>query len=141
MNNKQKIIDMYYIKHHKIKDIADLLLISSPYICKIIKQDQRYNQEKKYRKDLSKKKHQLSNKKYMKKKREIERQNNSYSVMMQQHNQAVSELSYSTSISNQKFREWNSSAYNYNFTKNQYEFNKNLGYSYNIPKVVKNKTV
>ena len=54
MNNIEKIIDLFYIQHLKVKDIAKTLNISSAYITKIIKQDSRYIEEKDLRKKQNK---------------------------------------------------------------------------------------
>ena len=52
-NQKEIIIDLFYIEHLKVKEIAENVNLSSAYITKIIKQDTRYNTEKLDRKNLS----------------------------------------------------------------------------------------
>ena len=58
-NPKEIIIDLFYIEHLKVKEIAENVNLSSAYITKIIKQDARYNSEKLYRKNLSNKKRKI----------------------------------------------------------------------------------
>ncbi len=50
---KETIINLFYIEHLKVKEIAERENISSAYITKVIKKDNRYIQEKQYRKTLS----------------------------------------------------------------------------------------
>ena len=51
---KKEILEMYYLKKMKTKDIAEELKVSSPYITKIVKADGRYTLEKEERKKNSK---------------------------------------------------------------------------------------
>ena len=51
--SKEEIINLFYIKHLKIKDIAEKINTSNAYVTKIIKQDSRYIEEKEYRKGRS----------------------------------------------------------------------------------------
>ena len=46
MSNKEKIIDLFYIKHLNPVDIALKLDISNNYVTKVIKKDSRYHKEK-----------------------------------------------------------------------------------------------
>ena len=48
---KEKIIDLFYIGNYKIKEIAKRIDCSSAYVTKIIKNDERYQKEKKARKN------------------------------------------------------------------------------------------
>ena len=54
-NKKDKIIEMFFINHLSVKEIADSIGTSSAYITKIIKTDDRYVGEKQYRKRNQKK--------------------------------------------------------------------------------------
>lgn len=67
---KETIINLFYIEHLKVKEIAERENISSAYITKVIKQDNRYIQEKQYRKTISSKKRKISQNKFAKNKRE-----------------------------------------------------------------------
>ena len=62
MLNKEKIIELYYEQHLKVKDIEEYLKISSAYVSKIIKQDTRYDIEKNKRKELSAHNRKIANK-------------------------------------------------------------------------------
>ena len=48
-NSKDLIINYFFNEHLKVKEIAEIIHTSSSYITKIIKQDERYSEEKKYR--------------------------------------------------------------------------------------------
>ena len=106
---KKKIIDLFFNEHLKVKDIANRLQISSAYITKIIQ------------------------------KRERIRIEDNYYAVQAQHNQAISELSKRTHLTNENYRKWNYSAYKYNPSKHRYEFNDALGRSYDVPKYVKER--
>lgn len=123
---KEKIISSYYIEHLKVKEISEALDVSSAYITKIIKQDNRYAEEKQYRKDISKNKRRLDKNKFIKNKRDKKRIEDNYQAVQAQHVQASMELSKSKHLSNEAFRKWNYSAYTYNPSKHRYEFNERL---------------
>jgi len=137
--SKENILNLFYIQHLKVKEIAEKENTSSAYITKIIKQDARYLQEKEYRKDKSKEKRKLDQNNFIKNKREIKRIEDNYSTVQAQHEQASRELSKSKHLSNESYRKWNSSAYKYNPSKKRYEFNEELGRSYDIPKYIKER--
>ena len=46
MSMKETILDLYFNKHLKQKEIANQVGTSQQYISKIIKTDERYNEEK-----------------------------------------------------------------------------------------------
>lgn len=123
---KEKIISSYYIEHLKVKEISENLNVSSAYVTKIIKKDERYNIEKEYRKDISKTKRRIAKNKFIKNKRDNKRIEDNYQAVQAQHNQASLELSKSKHLSNESYRKWNSSAYNYNPSKHRYEFDERL---------------
>lgn len=139
MNNIEKIIDLFYIQHLKIKDIAETLNISSAYITKIIKQDSRYIEEKELRKKQNKANRKVSQNKFIKNKRDNKRIEDNYAIVETQHIQASKELSQSSYLTNENYRKWNSSAYKYNPSKNRYEFDDKLGRSYAVPKYIKGR--
>jgi len=136
---REKIISYYYIEHLKVKDIAQELNVTSAYITKIIKQDIRYAQEKQYRKKCSKFKRKVEQNKFIKNKREKQRLEDNYYAMKAEHEKASKELSKSSYLTNENYRKWNSSAYKYNPSKKRYEFNEELGRSYDIPKYIKER--
>ena len=136
---KEKIINLFYFKHLKVKDIADTLHVSSAYITKIIKQDNRYIEEKETRKKESKKNRKLAQNKFVREKREQKRIEDNYAILQVQHVQAVKEMSKSNYLTNENYRKWNSGAYKYNPVKKQYEFDETLGRAYAVPKIVKER--
>ena len=56
MNNKEKILDLYFIKHLKQNAIATELNVSTQYISRIVRSDERYKHEKELRKQENSKK-------------------------------------------------------------------------------------
>ena len=56
MDNKEQILEIFYNSHLKQTEIAKIIGVSTQYISKIVKKDSRYEQEKEYRKKLSKEK-------------------------------------------------------------------------------------
>lgn len=138
-NKKDKIIEMFFINHLSVKEIADSIGTSSAYITKIIKTDERYVMEKQYRKEKSKEKRKKDKNNFMKNKREQKRIDDNYSFVQAQHYQATRELSKSRHITNETYRKWNSSAYKYNPLKKRYEFDEKLGRASDIPKYIKER--
>lgn len=138
-NKKDKIIEMFFINHLSVKEIADSIGTSSAYITKIIKTDERYVKEKQYRKEKSKEKRKQDKNNFMKNKREQKRIDDNYSFVQAQHYQATKELSKSRHITNETYRKWNSSAYKYNPLKKRYEFDEKLGRASDIPKYIKER--
>lgn len=136
---KENIISLFYIEHLPVKEIAKQLDISSAYVTKIIKQDSRYIQEKNFRKSVSKNRRKIAQNEFVKKKREKQRIDDNYSYVQSQHEQAIRELSKSSHLSNENYRKWNISAYNYNPSKQRYEFNDKLGRSADVPKYIKER--
>lgn len=137
--SKETIINLFYIEHLKVKEIAEKINVSSAYITKIIKQDVRYAEEKLYRKDLSKEKRKIDKNKFIKNKRDLKRIEDNYSIVQTQHIQATRELSKSSHLSNESYRKWNISAYKYNPSKKRYEFDTKLGRSTDVPKYIKER--
>ena len=138
-NKKDKIIELFFINHLSVKKIADSVGTSSAYITKIVKTDERYIQEKQYRKEKSKEKRKQDKNNFMRNKREQKRIDDNYSFVQAQHYQATRELSKSRHITNETYRKWNSSAYKYNPLKKRYEFDEKLGRASDIPKYIKER--
>lgn len=138
-NSKETIIHLFYLEHLQTKEIAQKINTSSAYVSKIVKQDSRYCEEKKLRKESSKTKRKINQNNFTKKKRELKRIEDNYASMQAQHNQDVSELSKSTHLTNENYRKWNVGAYHYNPSKKRYEFDTNLGRSYDVPKYIKER--
>ena len=85
---KDKIFEMFYIKHLKVKDIAEREKVSSAYITKVVKTDVRYKTEKAFRKNKSKEKRKLDQNKFNKQKREKQRIEDNYAFVQEQHKEA-----------------------------------------------------
>ena len=133
------VIDLFFEDHLKVKDISVNVGISPTSVSRIIKTDARYLDEKENRKSESKKKHILNTITYIKAKREQKRIDDEYYILEEQHKQAVCELSKSKRLSNESYRNWNTSAYSYNDKKKRFEFKDALGKAADVPKYVKVK--
>ena len=138
-DSKELIIKYFFIKHLKVKEIAEIVHTSSSYITKIIKQDKRYVREKEYRANKSKEKRKLDQNKFIKHKREQKRIDDNFAFVEEQHRQSSLELSKSKHLSNESYRKWNISAYKYNPSKHRYEFDEKLGRSADVPKYIKER--
>ena len=136
---KDKIFEMFYIKHLKVKDIAEREKKTTTNITKVVKTDVRYKTEKAFRKNKSKEKRKLDQNKFNKQKREKQRIEDNYAFVQEQHKEASRELSKSKRLSDENYRKWNKSAYTYNPSKHRYEFDKTLGRSYDVPKYIKER--
>ena len=138
-DSKELIIKYFFIKHLKVKEIAEIVHTSSSYITKIVKQDKRYSKEKEYRSNKSMEKRKQDQNRFIKHKREQKRIDDNFAFVEEQHRQASLELSKSKYLSNESYRKWNASAYKYNPSKHRYEFDENLGRSADIPKYIKER--
>ena len=136
---KEQIIKYFFNEHLKVKDIAEIMNVSSSYVTRIIKQDKRYSEEKEYRYNKSKEKRKLDQNNFIKHKREQKMIDDNYAFVQEQHRQAVLELSKSKHLSDESYRKWNISAYRYNPSKHRYEFDKRLGRSADVPKYIKER--
>ncbi len=89
---KDKILECFYINHEMPSKIAIKLKVSKPYVTKIIQKDAKYIAEKESRKLRNKEKRAIYkkeyNKRYKKTNEEIE------DFIKHQHKQASIELSY-----------------------------------------------
>ncbi len=141
LNKKESIINLFYINHLKVKEIAEILNIDSSYITRIIKNDDRYFEEKNNRKVISKEKHIENTIISVKKTRDVKKFNNNADdlILKNLHRQASIELSKGKHLTNENYRKWNFSAYKYNPSKKRYEFCEELGRSYDVPKYIKER--
>ncbi len=71
---KDKIIELFFIKHLRPVDISKKLKVGMPYITKIIQKDSRYIEEKKTRKLSNKEKNKIQKRMYAQNKRKKEKQ-------------------------------------------------------------------
>lgn len=138
-NSKELIIKYFFNEHLKVKEIAEIIHTSSSYITKIIKQDERYSEEKEYRINKSKEKRKQDQNKFIKNKREQKKIDDNFAFVEEQHRQAAFELSKSKHLSNESYRKWNISAYRYNPYQHRYEFDEKLGRSVDVPKYIKER--
>ena len=138
-NNKDTIIHKYFIDKLKPVDIAKELNISKSAVTQVLQKDKRYQKEKIKRIEQNKENHNEKTKKYIKNKREvIKRKKDKDTIdLRNMHNQATAELSKKKRLSNMAYRNWNKSAFTYNKKRNGYEFRKELGRSYDVPKFIK----
>ena len=138
-NNKDTIIHKYLIDKLKPVDIAKELNISKSAVTQVLQKDKRYQKEKIKRIEQNKENHNEKTKKYIKNKREvIKRKKDKDTIdLRNMHNQATAELSKKKRLSNMAYRNWNKSAFTYNKKRNGYEFRKELGRSYDVPKFIK----
>ena len=136
---KDKIINLFYIKHLKVKEIAEKIKITSAYVTKVIKTDSRYMEEKNFRKEKSKEKRKQDQNNFIKQKRENKRIQDNYEFVQSQHIQASMELSKSKKLTDENYRKWNTSAYKYNPSKHRYEFDESLGRAADVPKYIKER--
>ena len=138
-NNKDTIIHKYFIDKLKPVNIAKELNISKSAVTQVLQKDKRYQKEKIKRIEQNKENHNEKTKKYIKNKREvIKRKKDKDTIdLRNMHNQATAELSKKKRLSNMAYRNWNKSAFTYNKKRNGYEFRKELGRSYDVPKFIK----
>lgn len=134
---EEKVIYLYFIEKMLQKDIAEKLNISKSTICRIIKKDQRYMQEKENRKRLNKIKHNKDIQRRVECKRKKANASD-VQILKKMHEQASLELSGGKKpISNRAFRDWNTSAYKYNYRNKCYELKKGINTGADVPKRIK----
>lgn len=134
-SNKNKIIQMYYDQHLRPTDISKALNIDNGYITRIIKQDERYQMEKEQRKQFNKQKNKEQTIAYIRATRHSQKEE--YEILQYQLAMDSKIESKSSIISKINFRKYNSSAYNYNSNKKQFELDKSINATYCFPKVIK----
>ncbi len=138
-NNKETIIQMYFIDKAKPVEIAKQLNISKSAVTQVLQKDERYQTEKAYRKEQNKLKHKENTIKIIKNQREIKKFKNNVDdlILKKMHEQASQELSKGKRMNNMAYRNWNKSAFDYNEKRKRYEFKEELGRSYDVPKYIK----
>jgi len=138
---KDEVLDLFFNKKMKQKDIAELLNIAKSTVSKVVSKDSRFIAEKSLRKANNKVKRNKDIQRRVEQNRKKEQfKNNSDDLILKQmHSQASMELSKRSHLSNENYRKWNKTAYNYNPSKKRFEFDENLGRSYDVPKYIKAK--
>lgn len=131
---KEKVLYLYFIEKMLQKDIAEKLSISKSTVCRIIKKDKRYIEEKNNRKKLNKIKRNKDIQKRVENKRKKQKSYDSQ-ILKAMHEQASRELSGGRkSISNRDFRNWNSSIYKYNIKSQSYVLKRGINVGADVPK-------
>lgn len=111
---KDKIIELFFVKHLKPVDIAKKLKIGMPYITKIIQKDERYIDEKESRKSDNKEKNKIQKRIYAKNRREKEKQERlEYQTLLIQINKDNQVLSTKKKENDLQYAKWNRSVYEY----------------------------
>ena len=135
MNKQEMIKELYFNKKYSQKEIANILDTSNKYVSRILIKDDRYSEEKERRKLDSKITHKQKTKNYINQKRKSKTNDSDYQVLKQMHLQASQELSGGRkTISNRAFRNWNSSAYQYDKKSKSYMLKKEINTGYDVPK-------
>ena len=134
---EEKVIYLYYTNKMLQKDIAEKLNISKSTICRIIKKDQRYEQEKENRKRLNR----IKRNKDIQRRVECNRKKANASdiqILKKMHEQASLELSGGRkTISNRAYRDWNKSAYKYDSKNKSYRLKDGLIVGRDVPKIIR----
>lgn len=141
MNNEEKILDLYYNKHLKQKDIAVLIGVSKQYVSKIVNKDTRNDKEKKNRKDNNnvKRKDYMKEyfKNYIRNAKEKENMQEYYNLLaiINRDNEILSTKSEMSDIA---FAEWNRSIYDYAEKTIDLVVKKDVNVTFDVPQVVRN---
>lgn len=138
---EEQVIYLYFTKKMLQKDISEKLNISKSTICRIIKKDERYIEEKDNRKRLNKIKHNKDIQCRVENKRK-QTSASDIQILNRMHEQASLELSGGKKpMSNRAFRDWNTSAYKYNKKNKSYELRKGITAGADVPKRIKWTTI
>ena len=136
MENRENILDMYFNKHLKQKEIATIVGVSKQYVSKVIKADSRYAEEKQTRKDENAIKRKDYLKEYYKNYDRPKKEDNSYEQLQSLLYQDSLELSYSSSnINDYAFAKYNSSIYHRDKNGNL-KLNKGIKVGNDVPKTI-----
>src|SRR5574344_1689756 len=126
--NKDKIKKLYFNEKYTQVDIAKEIQVSTNYVSKVLKSDERFEREKEIRKEINKKK--------LEEKRRLNRTND-YLLLKSMHDQASKELSGGIKpISDRAYRNWNTSAYRYDYKTKSYILRKEINAGADVPKRV-----
>lgn len=137
MIDKNKIIELYFIKKYKQIDIVKLLNISSSTVNRIIMSDTRYTEEKNLRQNANKAKNKKETIQYITKIRKQKSNDIDYECMKKQHIEASMELSGGVKpIPDRAFRNWNTSAYRFNEKTKCYILRNGITAGIDVPKKI-----
>ena len=130
---------IYYNSHLKQTEITKIIGVSTQYISKIVKKDSRYEQEKEYRKKLSKEKRESYLKEFFKTYKRPKKDDDSYAQLQAQLDKDSLELSYnSCHISDLAFAKWNRQIFKYDKNSSDLVLKRNIVVSCDVPKRVSN---
>ena len=136
MENRENILDLYFNKHLKQKEIATIVGVSKQYVSKVIKADSRCKDEKQTRKDENAIKRKDYLKEYYKNYNRPKIEDNSYEQLQALLYQDSLELSYSSSnINDYAFAKYNSSIYHRDKNWNL-KLNKGIKVGNDVPKTI-----
>lgn len=136
MDNQENILDLYYNKHLKQKEIATIVGVSKQYVSKVVKTDSRFKEEKQTRKNENAIQRQSYMKEYFKNYDRPKKEDNSYEQLQALLYQDSLELSYSSSNMNDyAFARYNSSIYHRDKNGNL-RLNKGIKVGSDVPKTI-----
>lgn len=139
MEKKEQILDLYFNKHLKQKEIADIANTSQQYISKTIKEDGRYEQEKSSRKSINAEK-KIAQAEYQKNYVRSSKKDMIYEQLLELQKQDAIELSYNAPpLSDYACKKANSSIYHYDSKKNQYVMQRGIKASIDLPRRISAK--
>ena len=96
MDKKEQILDLYFNKHLKQTEISETVNASQHYISKIIKNDERYENEKSSRKSINAEKRKIAQAEYQKNYVRKKDKDIAYEQLLAQQRQDALELSYNS---------------------------------------------
>lgn len=137
--NKDKIIKLYFEENYLQVAIAKEIQVSTNYVSKVLKKDKRFEIEKLARKEKNKIKHnkQIQSKVEEKRKKTKSLKSCDDLILKAIHNQASRELSGGRKpISDRAFRDWNTSAYRYDYKTKSYILKKEITTGQDVPRRV-----
>ena len=137
MEKVAMINELYFEEKKTLTEIAKVINTSVSYISKILRKNEKYNEEKEKRKNenILKRRKVQKDLIYGKRKSNIDIE---YIKLKTQHEQASMELSKRSILGKDTLRKWCSSAYVYNKNKKRYEFDtKNLNKPSDFPSYIK----
>lgn len=135
MDKKEQILDLYFNKHLKQTEIAEKVNASQQYISKIIKKDEKYEDEKSSRKFSNAEKRKIAQAEYQKNYVRKKDKDIAYEQLLAQQRQDALELSYNSHpLSNYAFKKANSSIYTYDSIKNQFVMIRGIKAGFDAPK-------
>ena len=138
MDKKEQILDLYFNKHLQQTEISNQLQVSQQYISKIVKKDERYKQEKDYRKLKNAEKRKIYQMEYQKNYIRKKDNDTAFEALQAQLAQDAKLLSYKAhNLSTYALKKANSSIYKYDKNRNQYVMLKGIKASIDLPRRIK----